>query len=89
MAAEKDQYPLVDEHGKQSLNFQISVIIYGLVLMAAIIITALTVLLIPVAVLLGALLAAVIIADFVLVVVAAIKASNGETYQYPFTIRFI
>jgi len=85
----KDQYPLVDEHGKQSLNFQISVIIYGLVLMAAIIITALTVLLIPVAVLLGALLAAVIIADFVLVVVAAIKASNGETYQYPFTIRFI
>lgn len=85
----KDQFPLVDEHGKQSLNFQISMIIYGLVLGVAIIITAITVILISVAVLLGILLAFLVIADFVLVVIAAIKVSNGESYQYPFTIRFI
>ena len=85
----KDEFPLVDEHGKQSLNFQISMIIYGLVLGVAIIISTVTVILIPVAVLLGMLLAFIIIADFVLVVIAAIKVSNGETYQYPFTIRFI
>ena len=85
----KDQFPLVDEHGKQSLNFQISMIIYGLLLGVAILITSITVILIPVAVLLGILLAFVIIADFVLVVIAAIKVSNGESYQYPFTIRFI
>jgi len=85
----KDQFPLVDEHGKQSLNFQISMIIYSLLLGVAIFITAITLILIPVAVLLGILLAFIIIADFVLVVIAAIKVSNGESYQYPFTIRFI
>ncbi len=85
----KDQFPLVDEHGKQSLNFQISMIIYGLLLGVAIFITSITIILIPVAVLLGILLAFIIIADFVLVVIAAIKVSNGESYQYPFTIRFI
>ncbi len=85
----KDQFPLVDEHGKQSLNFQISMIIYSLLLGVAIFITAITVILIPVAVLLGILLAFIIIADFVLVVIATIKVSNGESYQYPFTIRFI
>ena len=85
----KDQFLLVDEHGKQSLNFQISMIIYGLLLGVAIIITAITVILISVAVLLGILLAFLVIADFVLVVIAAIKVSNGESYQYPFTIRFV
>ncbi len=85
----KDQYPLVDEHGKQSLNFQISIIVYSLLLGAAIFITAITVILIPVAVLLGIVLAFVLIADFVLVVIAAIKVSNGESYQYPFSIRFV
>ena len=64
-------------------------IIYGLLLGVAIFITSITIILIPVAVLLGILLAFIIIADFVLVVIAAIKVSNGESYQYPFTIRFI
>ncbi len=85
----KDQFPLVEENGKQSLNFQISMIFYSLLLGVAILITSITVILIPVAVLLGILLAFVIIADFVLAVIAAIKVSNGESYQYPFTIRFI
>ena len=85
----KDQFPLVDTHGKESLNFQISIIIYSLVLGVAIFIAALTVILIPLAVLLGILLALLIIADFVLVVIAAIKVSNGESYQYPFTLRLI
>ena len=35
------------------------------------------------------LLPAVLLTWFVLVIVAAIKASNGEYYRYPFTIRFI
>ena len=26
---------------------------------------------------------------FVLVIVAAVKAGNGESYEYPFTIRFV
>ena len=31
----------------------------------------------------------VLVTWFVLVIVAAIKASSGENYQYPFTIRFV
>jgi hypothetical protein len=74
----KDEHPFIDEQGKESLNFQISMTIYGSV-------AALTLL-----VIIGILLLpAVFIADVVLTIVAAIKASNGESYRYPLTIRFI
>ena len=35
------------------------------------------------------LIAAVIIADLVLIIIASLHASRGEFYRYPFTIRFI
>ena len=35
------------------------------------------------------LLPVLLVAWFVLVIVAAVRASNGETYRYPLTIRFI
>jgi uncharacterized protein len=74
----KDEEPFVDEHGKESLNFQISMSIY-------------TVLLIPtVCVGIGIVLLPVLgIVDAVLVIIAALKAANGEHYQYPLTIRFL
>ena len=34
-------------------------------------------------------LAAVIVADLILTVVAAVKTSQGTLYRYPFTIRFL
>jgi len=74
----KDQLPSVDAHGKESLNFQISMTIYAIV--AAISIFAI----------IGfVLLPAVIITDLILVIIAAVKASNGEFYRYPLTIRFL
>jgi hypothetical protein len=74
----KSEIPSVDAHGKESLNFQISVLIY------------LAVSAVLVLVLVGVfLMMAIAIAAIVLVVIAAIKASNGELYRYPLTIRFI
>jgi uncharacterized Tic20 family protein len=74
----KNDDPFIDEQGKESLNFQISMTIY--VIIAAILCV----------ILIGfVLLGILIIADVVLVVIASVKASNGESYRYPFTIRLI
>jgi uncharacterized protein len=74
----KDTLPFVDLHGKDAVNFQISMTIYAIVSMFLVI------------VLIGIpLLAAVLVADFVLAVIAAMAASRGEKYKYPFTITFI
>lgn len=74
----KDEYPLVDENGKESLNFQISVLIYALV-------SGLLIL-----VLIGVvLIAALVIFDLVMVIAASVNTSNGKPFKYPLTIRFI
>ena len=77
--AKKDTMPFVDDQGKESLNFQISMLIYhllGVVLIFCFFIG------VPVLVVLSAL-------NIVLIVVAALKANNGEAYRYPITLRLI
>ncbi len=73
--------PYVDHHGKEAVNFNISFFIWLIV--ALIVGLALFVV--------GALLTVPIvgIAWFVLVIIGAVKASNGEYYRYPFTIRLV
>ena len=74
----KKEDPFVDSQGKEAVNFQITVSIAGIV--AAV----LTV------VLIGLLLLPVIaIGSLVLVILAGIKANEGEDYQYPFALRLI
>lgn len=75
----KDEHPFIDEHGKEAMNFQISIGIYALVSLA----------LIPVFCIGAFLLTAVGIVDLVFLLIAAIKANNGEHYRYPLCIRFI
>jgi len=70
--------PEIDAHGKESLNFQISMLIYDAI--AAI----LCIFLIGIPILI-----ALWVANTVLVIIASVKASEGKFYQYPFTIRFI
>ena len=75
--AKKDD-PYVDAHAREALNFNISYLIYAIV-------AGISVLL-----LIGLLaLPFVFIAWLVLVVVAGIRAANGEFYRYPLTIRFL
>lgn len=74
----KDEFPLVDENGKEALNFQLSVLIYGAVAFVLCF------------VLIGfVLLPALLIFDLVMVVIASVKASKGEKVHYPLTLRFI
>lgn len=68
----------VNEHGKESLNFQISMTIYTLVAAATVFII-IGFILVPI----------VVITNLVLVILAALDASKGRLYRYPFTIRFL
>ncbi len=74
----KDQYPMVDEHGKESLNFQISMTIYVL----AALILVLFLIGIPLLVVLG-------LFELVAIVVASVKANDGLLFKYPLSIRFL
>jgi uncharacterized protein len=74
----KQDIPSVDAHGKEALNFQISMTIYSIVAGLSIFI------------LIGiVLLPLVLAANLILVIIAAVKASKGELYRYPFTIQFL
>lgn len=71
----KDESPYVAYHAKESLNFQISIAIYVILLFISII---------------GILLVWVVgLLAFVLVILATIKASEGQFYKYPLCIRLI
>jgi uncharacterized Tic20 family protein len=102
----KNNSRFVDTHGKQSLNFNISLLIYQIVIavVSAIflilpIIAALSDLKadvnpipvlfsIPGVLLLTGSVAVISLARIVLVIIAGIKAGNGEDYKYPLSIQF-
>jgi len=70
--------PEIDAHGKEALNFQIAMLLYNLV--AGVLCL----------VLIGfALLAILHILNVVFVIIASLRASEGQMYRYPLTIRLI
>ena len=74
----KDTHPFVDDQGKESLNFQITVTI-------ALFVAALTI-----CIGIGFFLLPIIgIVALVFAIIAALKANEGVAYRYPFNIRFI
>jgi len=75
----KEEHPFIDDQGKESLNFQITISIGGLV---ASILTCLA----GLGIILGI---AIFVFYVVFVIIAAIKASNGEQYRYPVTLRLV
>lgn len=75
----KDEHPFIDEHGKEALNFNISIFIWsiiGIILLFCFFIGL--VILIPLS-----------IFHIVMTIVATIKANNGEYYRYPLTFRLV
>ncbi|HGY55308.1 MAG TPA: DUF4870 domain-containing protein [Caldithrix abyssi] len=74
----KDEYPLVDDQGKEALNFQISMTIYVLIAVILVLMAIGIVLLIA----LG-------LFDLIVTVIAALNAANGQKYRYPLSIRFV
>lgn len=76
----KDQSPFVNHHGKEALNFQITLLIAWL---ATVVLTCVTLGL-------GAPLGAVVmIVSIIFCIMAALEANKGNLYRYPFSIRLI
>ncbi|KAB1067390.1 DUF4870 domain-containing protein [Tamlana haliotis] len=106
----KDKSEFIDKNGKQVLNFQISILLYVIIIAcitipffllnifsgfavnnfdefnfslnqpAVIIFTALG---------LGVLAVVGFVLELVLIIIASLKARDGEVYQYPLSIKFI
>jgi uncharacterized protein len=74
----REMSPEIDANGKESLNFQISMLIYDVI--AGI----LCIVLIGIPILI-----ALWILNTVFVIIASVKTSQGEFYRYPLTIRFL
>ena len=76
--AKRDDSPELDAHGKESLNFQLSMLLYTLISGVFCL------------VLIGFVFLAILwVLNAVFVIIASIKASDGKFYRYPMTIRFI
>lgn len=74
----KDQSPFLDDHGKEAVNFQISVLIYGLC-SGLLMLVGIGFLLLPVVYVLG----------IVGMILGAVAANRGEYFRYPACIRLI
>jgi len=80
--------PWVRRHAVESLNFQLSMLIYGLVgTVLGVILAILTfglglLLLIPLVLAFGAYW-------LIMTIIGAIKTGNGEDYRYPLTLRMV
>ena len=74
----KNTNTFIDQQGKESLNFQLSMTIYALF--------GALLFLMKMGMFLLLLIAGI---NFILVVIASIKTLNGESYTYPYKIQFI
>jgi uncharacterized Tic20 family protein len=74
----KDESAWVDENGKASMNFQLSILLY-----VVLTIPLLFILIgIPIMMFLGAL-------KIVCIIIASVKSAKGEKFKYPLSIPFI
>jgi uncharacterized protein len=114
-SSQKKESEFIDNHGKQAINFQLSLLLYNLVgflaagafglyyLFNVIKIKNLDQLDIEFEnyesskflslILIGCIVIGIFIfskiTEFILIIIASVKASNGEKYKYPLTINFL
>jgi uncharacterized protein len=81
----KDEDPFVADQSREALNFNLSALLYEVMLG---IVTFILIFLI-VGLLLIPVLIALVVAHVVLVIVGGVQANKGVAYRYPLTIRFI
>ena len=92
----RTELPEVDQHGKEAVNFQLTVFIVnfilGIILMSTVgfgLFWRSPLFLFSGGFGLGMVIAILNLLAIILAVVAGIKANNGEPYRYPFSIKFI
>jgi len=76
--SKREDLPLVEDQGREVLNFQISMTIYFIIS------GILCIILIGIPILIG-----LIIFDFIITIVAAISANDGKYYRYPINLKLI
>lgn len=88
LLAKGNQSPWVRRNAVESLNFQLSMLIYGFVgTIVAVVVTFVTLglgllVIIPLALAFGGFW-------LVMTIIGAVKSGNGEDYRYPLTIRMV
>lgn len=80
---QRNQHPFIDEQGKESLNFQISLTIYAIVGSLLLAATCVGAFLIPFYAI------GTLVFGVVYCVIGGLAANKGEHFRYPLTIRFI
>jgi hypothetical protein len=76
-AIKKDEDPFINDQGKEAINFQLTLLI-GFVISIILMFVFIGILLIAV----------LVVYCIIMVIIAAMKANEGELYRYPYTIRF-
>jgi uncharacterized Tic20 family protein len=112
----KNKSPFIERHGRNVINFELSLLLYGIIA-AAIAIPVLAYSIFSkttinstlngdliftdewtwhdmagwpmIVIVIAGMYGLMKVAEFFLVILAAVKAANGEDYQYPLTINFI
>ncbi|WP_462156921.1 DUF4870 domain-containing protein [Pseudoalteromonas sp. GB56] len=74
----KDEMPIVDRHGRDSLNFQLTMLI-AYIVSFILIFAVIGVILLPI----------VALFSFIMVIVASIKAYEGKEFKYPLSFKFL
>ena len=74
----KEEFPSVEDQGKEVLNFQISMTIYLLIS------GILCIILIGIPIVIG-----LVIFCLIITIIAAISANDGQSYRYPLNLRLI
>lgn len=74
----KDLHPFIDEHGKEAVNFQLTMLIAIIICVPLIFV----IIGLPLLIMIG-------ILSVVMPIIGGIKASHGDRYEYPLSIRFI
>ncbi len=77
-ATNKDEFPIIDQHGRNILNWSLSLLIY---LIISIPFMALFVGIVS--------FFALLILNLVFVIIAAVKANEGVVWRYPLSINFV
>lgn len=74
----REEHPFIAEHAREALNFNLSVLVYGVI--------SVLLLLVLVGFLL---LLALVVFWLVVTILAAVRAANGQEYHYPLSIPFV
>ncbi|MEM7344501.1 MAG: DUF4870 domain-containing protein [Chloroflexota bacterium] len=78
----RDESAFLDDQGRESLNFQISMFLWAIVFVILALTIVGLVVAIPGLIVMG-------LATVILPIIGAIKANEGQRYRYPFTIRLL